>query len=368
MRLCISSLYRWSSSGASRREALLHVLLERLQALLVGQFDSGGEGDAVESEFSEHVHRLGCALAHWAPRGALEVVDDLRDDAVAVDRVACAADDRLAVRTGDSSVEFHRHHGGVVRTATIAGCDVDEPGEGVRDLFWGRENLLDAHDGDRVILALVLAGDVVEAARGDRDERKPIRPGRDLCDRVAIAVAQHKGEREVLLGETISSFAPLHVGVHVDDVNVEASPEIGNQDKSRVPVRVGQDLTEPGVEDAGTALVCGEYHDGFSRTDLGVEPFENHFGDAGACATVVAGGSSFVQILSPGVETFVFGDLGGSLERVPREVEYVGIALATGVNHVKCDVVAGVHDARGDDGAFLLGQAHVFFGGTDHAF
>lgn len=127
----------------------------------------------------------------------------------------------------------------------------------------------------------------------------------------------------MLLGKPVPCLASLHVGVHVDHVDVEARPQIRNQDESRVPVWVGQDLAEPGVEDARAALVGCEDHDGFCWPNVSAEPLENYLCDPGACAAVVAGGSSFVKVLSPGVEAFILGNLGGCLERIPREVEDV---------------------------------------------
>jgi hypothetical protein len=73
----------------------------------------------------------------------------------------------VAVGTVDGAIDRHRQQGHDVRATGVAG-HVGRDQEGLGDLFRRREQALGADDRDRVVLAGVLAGDVVQARRADR--------------------------------------------------------------------------------------------------------------------------------------------------------------------------------------------------------
>ena len=95
-------------------------------------------------------------------------IDRLRELALWRQRIGHTRNHGQTVRSGDGSVDRYRHQRHVMAAACIPGDKMSHH-VGADDLLRGRETALCADNSDRIVLALVFAGDGVQAVGRNRD-------------------------------------------------------------------------------------------------------------------------------------------------------------------------------------------------------
>ena len=232
-----------------------------------------------------------------------------------------------------------------MRAAHAAGDEVADR-ERRQDFAGRREVHLHAHQHDRVVLARVLAGDVVQARGRHRRRLLAGRARPDRFDDVALGIAQERGDVVEILGRVEFDDAVAVGAVHVHDHEAEAAAQVGRQDQPRRVHRVGEGEVERQVVGAGIGLVGGEEEEGLVRAFV-----ELDLGDRRAHAVHVAGERVLEQVLAGAVQTLLLGHCGRRHERVPGELVHFRVAAAARMRHQDRDVVAGVRDAAVDEQA-----------------
>src|SRR6266702_6013491 len=166
-------------------------ILQGIDDSAVLQLFVADHGRPEESLLADGDRLAGSDLAHMVPERVIECVRGLGEPAV-LHRKGDAGDDRRAVEEGDGGVHLDRHERPVVAAAAEAG-DVMGQAERREHFAGGRELALHADQHDRVVLAGVLARDVVQPGGGDDGRDLSGRAGPDRLNHEAMVVAQEGG-------------------------------------------------------------------------------------------------------------------------------------------------------------------------------
>ena len=217
-------------------------------------------------------------------------------------------------------------------------------GVGRNQLFRRREHALVPHQGHRVVLAGVGAGDVVHPRGRNRRRHLPGVARNDAVDAEALIVAQQHRNLVVVFRGVQRNDAVAFGVVHIDDVEGEPVAQAGQHQAGAIH-RVGKPQEQGQVVGAGAALVGGQHHKGLRRAHrVGLHRVvvELDFGHRRPGAANVAGRGVHQQILAGPVEA-VFGGDGRRVQKgVPGELMHFGVVFAARVRGGDADVVPGV--------------------------
>lgn len=200
-----------------------------------------------------------------------------------------------------------------------------------QNLAGGREVLLHPHH--RIILAGVLAGDVVQPLGADRRGLVAVVPAPDRFHHVTVVVPQQGGQIIENLGS--AQLGPVVFGVvDVLDAKAEALGQLGAQEQARRVHPVGKGQIERQVVSTRLGLVGHEHQKWLVGPGLG-----GHFGDGRSHALDITAEGADQQILAGAIEALRLGGVGAGPEGAPDEAVNPLV-----VDHEDSDVVAGGGD------------------------